>query len=129
MYYNKSRQNSSYKEELYYAIVKINVTYNNTSVVLTDKLGNVLSWETSGHCGFKGAKKSTPFAAQLVGEKIRQKIVDREIKKIAIEIKGPGSGRESALRAFISDEFDVLSIKDVTPLPHNGCRLPKKRRI
>lgn len=111
------------------AMVKINVTFNNTLVSLTDTAGNVLAWSTSGANGFKGSRKSTPFAAQLAVEEVCRKAKDFQIKKLMVEIKGPGVGRESALRAFIGQEFEVLSIRDKTPIPHNGCRLPKRRRI
>jgi small subunit ribosomal protein S11 len=111
------------------AMVKINVTFNNTLVSLTDMSGNVLAWQTSGTNGFKGARKSTPYAAQLTAEAICVKAKEFQVKKLVIEIKGPGVGRESVLRAFSGQDFEVLSIRDKTPIPHNGCRLPKKRRI
>jgi small subunit ribosomal protein S11 len=111
------------------AIVKINVTFNNTLVSLTDTLGNVLVWATSGTNGFKGSRKSTPYAAQLATEEVCRKAKDFQVKKVMVEIKGPGVGRESALRAFANQDFEVLSIRDKTPVPHNGCRLPKRRRI
>ncbi|MFT6072359.1 MAG: small subunit ribosomal protein S11 [Alphaproteobacteria bacterium] len=111
------------------AIIKINVTFNNTLVSLTDTAGNVLAWATSGSNGFKGSRKSTPYAAQLATEEICRKAKDFQVKKVMIEIKGPGVGRESSLRAFANQDFEVLSIRDRTPIPHNGCRLPKRRRI
>lgn len=111
------------------AIVKINVTFNNTLIALTDTVGNVLVWATSGTSGFKGSRKSTPYAAQIAAEEICRKSKDFQVKKVMIEIKGPGVGRESVLRAFSGQDFEVLSIRDKTPIPHNGCRLPKKRRI
>jgi small subunit ribosomal protein S11 len=111
------------------AIVKINVTFNNTLISLTDTSGNVLAWQTSGTNGFKGSRKSTPYAAQLAAEAICVRAKDFQVKKLLIEIKGPGVGRESVLRAFSGQDFEVLSIRDKTPVPHNGCRLPKKRRI
>lgn len=117
------------KKNVPLAIVKINVTFNNTLVSLTDTNGNVLAWSTSGANGFKGSRKSTPYAAQIASEDICRKAKDYQVKKLMLEIKGPGVGRESALRAFIGQDFEVLSIRDKTPIPHNGCRLPKRRRI
>ena len=111
------------------ATVKINVTFNNTLISLTDTSGNVLAWSSSGVNGFKGSRKSTPYAAQIAAEEVCRKAKDFQVKKLIIEIKGPGVGRESVLRAFSGQDFEVLSIRDKTPIPHNGCRLPKKRRI
>ena len=111
------------------AMVKINVTFNNTLITLTDNSGNVLAWSSSGANGFKGSRKSTPYAAQIAAEEICNKIKEFQVKKLMIEIKGPGAGRESALRAFANQEFEVLNIRDKTPIPHNGCRLSKRRRI
>jgi small subunit ribosomal protein S11 len=111
------------------ATVKINVTFNNTLISLTDTVGNVLAWSSSGVNGFKGSRKSTPYAAQIAAEEVCRKAKDFQVKKLIIEIKGPGVGRESVLRAFSGQDFEVLSIRDKTPIPHNGCRLPKKRRI
>lgn len=111
------------------ATVKINVTFNNTLISLTDTAGNVLAWSSSGVNGFKGSRKSTPYAAQIAAEEVCRKAKDFQVKKLIIEIKGPGVGRESVLRAFAGQDFEVLSIRDKTPIPHNGCRLPKKRRI
>lgn len=111
------------------AMVKINVTFNNTLITLTDTSGNTLAWASSGANGFRGSRKSTPYAAQVAAEDICKKAKDFQVKKLMIEIKGPGAGRESVLRAFANQEFDVLSIRDKTPIPHNGCRLPKRRRI
>lgn len=111
------------------AMVKINVTFNNTLITLTDTSGNALAWATSGANGFRGSRKSTPYAAQVAAEDICRKAKEFQVKKLLIEIKGPGAGRESVLRAFAGQEFEVLSIRDKTPIPHNGCRLPKRRRI
>ena len=111
------------------AMVKINVTFNNTLITLTDTSGNALAWASAGANGFRGSRKSTPYAAQVAAEDICKKAKDFQVKKLMIEIKGPGAGRESVLRAFANQEFDVLSIRDKTPIPHNGCRLPKRRRI
>ena len=111
------------------AMVKINVTFNNTLITLTDTSGNTLAWASSGANGFKGSRKSTPYAAQVTAEDICKKAKDFQVKKLIISIKGPGAGRESVLRAFANQEFEVLSICDETPVPHNGCRLPKRRRI
>lgn len=111
------------------AMVKINVTFNNTLITLTDTSGNALAWATAGANGFRGSRKSTPYAAQVAAEDICRKAKEFQVKKLLIEIKGPGAGRESVLRAFAGQEFEVLSIRDKTPIPHNGCRLPKRRRI
>lgn len=111
------------------AVVRINVTYNNTIISLTDTAGNVLAWSSSGARGFKGARKSTPYASQMVAETICSRAEDFKVKKIIINIKGPGAGREAVLRAFAHQSFEVLSIRDISSLPHNGCRLPKRRRV
>ena len=110
-------------------IVHIQSTFNNTVVTVTDEAGNALSWCSSGAKGFKGSRKSTPFAAQLAAENAGKKAKDNGVKTLEIEVKGPGSGRESALRALQSTGFIITSIKDVTPIPHNGCRPPKRRRV
>jgi len=107
----------------------ITSTYNNTIITLTDPQGNVLSWTSAGTIGFKGAKKSTPFAASKVAEAIYQIIKKFGIEKVAIFVKGIGSGRESAIRSLAARGLDIFSIKDVTPVPHNGCRPRKARRV
>jgi len=107
----------------------IHASFNNTIVSITDRQGNLLSWATSGGSGFRGSRKSTPFAAQVAAETAADRAADYGLKNLEIFIKGPGPGRESAVRALNSKGFKVTSITDVTPLPHNGCRPPKKRRV
>jgi len=109
--------------------VYITSTYNNTLITLTDKLGNVLGWTSAGHIGFKGAKKSTPFAASKVAESIYQIAGKFGILKVEVFVKGIGSGRDSAIRSLAARGLEILSIKDLTPVPHNGCRPPKVRRV
>nr|YP_010393687.1 ribosomal protein S11 [Gephyrocapsa ericsonii]UPY84566.1 ribosomal protein S11 [Gephyrocapsa ericsonii] len=110
-------------------IVNIKSTFNNTIVNITDKQGNTLFWASAGGCGFKGAKKSTPFAAQSAAEKVGSMAVEQGMKQAEVIISGPGNGRETAIRALQSCGLEVLLIKDITPVPHNGCRPPKKRRV
>lgn len=117
------------KRKLTAGILFIESTYNNTKVVLADKEGNTLAWSSSGALGFKGAKKGTPFAASKIGELLGEKALGAGIKEIDVVIKGTGSGRESALRSFVAHGIEVLSIKDRTPVPHNGPKPPKPRRI
>lgn len=111
------------------AKVYISATFNNTIVSVTDLEGNVISWASTGLHGFKGSRKSTPYAARIVGEDAITKALEHGVKQVEIIIKGPGSGRESALRAVASSGIKVSQIKDTTPVPHNGCRPPKRRRI
>lgn len=110
-------------------IVHVAASFNNTIITITDQKGNALSWSTSGACGFKGSKKSTPFAAQVASETAIKKAQEHGLKEVDVIVKGPGGGRESAVRALQSCGVKVLSIKDVTPVPHNGCRPPKRRRV
>ena len=107
----------------------VNATFNNTIISITDKDGNVLSWSSAGSKGFKGSRKSTPYAAQVAADDAAIKAADYGLKNIDVEVKGPGSGRETALRALQARGFKILSIKDTTPMPHNGTRPPKKRRV
>lgn len=104
-------------------------TFNNTVISIADNYGNVISWATAGKVGFKGSRKNTPFAAQVAAENAAKIAMDMGLKTIDIEVKGPGSGREAAIRSLQASGLDVISIKDVTPIPHNGCRPPKKRRV
>ena len=127
MTYQRSSKAKDKKRNITCGVVHIYATFNNTLVTLTDVQGNVLCWSSSGGAGFKGARKSTPYAAQLASESISQKAKAFGLKSVEVYVKGPGSGRESALRA-LKGGFNVTSIRDVTPMPHNGCRLPKKRR-
>jgi len=110
-------------------IAHVNSTFNNTIITIADVQGNTISWSTAGACGFKGSRKSTPYAAQLAGEDAGKKAMDHGIKTLEVEVKGPGSGRESALRALMALGITITSIRDVTPIPHNGCRAPKRRRV
>jgi small subunit ribosomal protein S11 len=109
--------------------VVVNATYNNTIITITDKQGNTVSWSSAGHMGFKGSRKSTPYAAQITAEDAGRKAQEHGMKDLDVRVKGPGSGRESALRALQSIGFTIKSIMDITPIPHNGCRPPKRRRI
>ena len=110
-------------------IAHILATFNNTIVMITDRSGNVLSWASCGSTGFSGSKKSTPFAAQITAETVAKKAVEHGMKTVEVFVKGPGSGRESAIRALQAAGLGISVIKDVTPIPHNGCRPPKRRRV
>ena len=110
-------------------IAHVHASFNNTIVTITDRQGNTLAWSTSGANGFKGSRKSTPFAAQVAAETVGKSAVECGVKNIEVRIKGPGPGRESAVRALNAAGFKITSISDITPVPHNGCRPPKKRRI
>ncbi|MEZ5690597.1 MAG: 30S ribosomal protein S11 [Rickettsiales bacterium] len=110
-------------------VAHVNASFNNTIITITDMQGNTVSWSSAGHHGFKGSRKATPYAAQVTAEDAGRKAQEHGMKTISIIVKGPGSGRESALRAFQAIDFTVTSIKDVTPVPHNGCRPPKRRRV
>ncbi|MBS6105414.1 30S ribosomal protein S11 [Anaerococcus sp.] len=107
----------------------INSTFNNTMVTITDMQGNALSWASAGQLGFRGSRKSTPFAAQEAAETAAKKAIDQGLKTVEVYVKGPGSGRESAIRSLQAAGLEVTIIKDVTPIPHNGCRPPKRRRV
>jgi small subunit ribosomal protein S11 len=109
-------------------VVHIKSTFNNTIVSITDPQGNVIAWASSGAVGFKGSRKSTPFAAQLAAEKAARAAQEHGLRRAEIQVKGPGSGRDTAVRSIQNAGIEVISIKDVTPVPHNGCRLPKRRR-
>jgi small subunit ribosomal protein S11 len=110
-------------------VAHIQATFNNTIVTITDVTGNVISWSTSGAKGFKGSRKSTPFAAQMAAEDAAKKAQEHGLRSIEVWVKGPGSGRESALRALQAAGLNITLIRDVTPIPHNGCRPPKRRRV
>lgn len=110
-------------------VAHISATFNNTMITITDSQGNTVSWSSAGVKGFGGARKSTPYAAQIAAEDAGKKAMEHGMKTLDIEVRGPGSGRESALRALQSVGFDITSIRDVTPVPHNGCRPPKRRRV
>jgi len=117
------------KKNVAEGIAHIHASFNNTIITITDRQGNALSWATSGGAGFKGSRKSTPFAAQVAAEAAGKAAQECGVKNLEVKIKGPGPGRESALRALNAAGFKITSIQDVTPVPHNGCRPPKKRRI
>ena len=110
-------------------VVHVSSSFNNTMVTITDVQGNTIAWSSSGLMGFKGSRKSTPYAAQLAAEDAGKKASEHGLKNVDVEVSGPGSGRESALRALHSIGFTISSIRDVTPIPHNGCRPPKRRRV
>ncbi len=107
----------------------IKATFNNTIISLTDSYGNVISWASAGRLGFKGARKNTPFAAQLAANNAAKEAMDLGLRRISVMVKGPGSGREAAIRSLQAAGLEVIAIKDVTPIPHNGCRPPKRRRV
>ena len=117
------------KKNISSAIAHVNSSFNNTLVTITDHQGNTIAWSSSGSMGFKGSRKSTPYAAQLAAEDAGKKASEHGVKVVDIEVQGPGSGRESALRALQIVGFEVNSIRDVTPIPHNGCRPKKRRRV
>ncbi|MFZ9967765.1 MAG: 30S ribosomal protein S11 [Steroidobacteraceae bacterium] len=124
-----SKARKKAKRQVSDGIAHIHASFNNTIVTITDRQGNTLAWATSGSNGFKGSRKSTPFAAQIAAEKAGRLAQECGVKNIEVLIKGPGPGRESAVRALNAVGFKITSISDVTPVPHNGCRPPKKRRI
>lgn len=110
-------------------IAHIQATFNNTIITIADKNGNTISWASSGAVGFSGSKKSTPFAAQRAAESVARKAKELGVKQVEVYVKGPGSGRESAIRAIQAAGLSIIAIRDVTPIPHNGCRPPKRRRV
>ena len=116
------------KKNISSGIAHVNSTFNNTMITISDENGNTISWSSAGLMGFKGSRKSTPYAAQMAAEDAGTKALEHGVKTLRVEIQGPGSGRESALRALQSTGFTITSIKDVTSIPHNGCRPPKSRR-
>ncbi|MEO1956758.1 MAG: 30S ribosomal protein S11 [Methylophilaceae bacterium] len=117
------------KKNIAEGVAHVHASFNNTIITITDRQGNALSWATSGGQGFKGSRKSTPFAAQVAAEVAAKSAQENGVKNLEVRIKGPGPGRESAVRALNAAGFKITSITDVTPVPHNGCRPPKKRRI
>ena len=110
-------------------VAHVNASFNNTMITITDAQGNTIAWSSSGSLGFKGSRKSTPYAAQVAAEDAGKKAMEHGVRTLEVEVKGPGAGRESALRALQSVGFVITSIRDVTPIPHNGCRPPKRRRV
>ncbi|MGB1580826.1 MAG: 30S ribosomal protein S11 [Nevskiales bacterium] len=117
------------KKNIADGIAHIHATFNNTIVMITDRQGNALAWATAGGCGFKGSRKSTPFAAQVAAEKAGTSAAEHGVKNLEVRVKGPGPGREAAVRSLNANGFRITNITDVTPIPHNGCRPPKKRRV
>ena len=126
----KTRRKTKKKERVdAHGKAHIKATFNNTIVSLTDTYGNVISWASAGRSGFKGSRKNTPFAAQIAAETAAKEAMDLGLSKVEVEVKGPGSGREAAIRSLQAAGLEIMSIKDVTPIPHNGCRPPKRRRV
>ena len=125
----KTRTKKKVKKNIASGVVHIQSTFNNTIITITDPGGNVVAWSSAGVQGFKGSRKSTPFAAQQAAEDAAKKAMEHGMKTVEVYVKGPGAGRESALRALQATGFNVTAIKDVTPIPHNGCRPPKRRRV
>jgi small subunit ribosomal protein S11 len=117
------------RKNVTYGVAHIKSSFNNTIITFTDQQGNTLSWASSGNVGFKGTRKSTPFAAQLAAEAAAKRAADHGVRKVDVMVKGPGSGRETAIRSIQNAGIEVVGIKDVTPIPHNGCRQPKRRRV
>ncbi|HEX3485204.1 MAG TPA: 30S ribosomal protein S11 [Micropepsaceae bacterium] len=117
------------KKNVAVGVAHVNATFNNTIITITDPQGNAVSWSSAGALGFKGSRKSTPYAAQVAAEDAAKKAVEHGMRTLEVEVSGPGAGRESALRALQSVGLNVTAIRDVTPIPHNGCRAPKRRRV
>ena len=117
------------KKNVPYGVVHVQASFNNTIITFTDPLGNVLSWSSSGSLGFRGSRKGTPFAAQQAAQNAANMARDHGMRSVEVRVSGPGSGRESAIRALAAAGLDVKTIRDVTPMPHNGCRPPKRRRV
>jgi small subunit ribosomal protein S11 len=111
------------------AVAHVHASFNNTIITITDRQGNTLSWATAGGCGFRGSRKSTPFAAQVAAEKAGNAAAEMGVKNLEVKVRGPGPGRESAVRSLNNVGFRITHIEDITPIPHNGCRPPKKRRV
>ena len=124
-----ARARKKEKKNVVVGVAHVAATFNNTIITITDGTGNAVSWSSAGMMGFKGSRKSTPYAAQVAADSAARKAMEHGVKVLEVEVKGPGSGRESALRALQTVGFSVTSIRDVTPIPHNGCRPPKRRRV
>jgi small subunit ribosomal protein S11 len=124
-----ARTRKKVKKNVVDGIAHIHASFNNTIVTITDRQGNTLGWATAGGSGFRGSRKSTPFAAQVAAERVGEVVKEYGLKNLEVEVKGPGPGRESAVRALNNAGFRITNITDVTPIPHNGCRPPKKRRV
>ncbi|MBM3693548.1 MAG: 30S ribosomal protein S11 [Actinobacteria bacterium] len=117
------------RKNIAYGIAHIKSSFNNTIITITDQQGNTIAWASAGNVGFKGSRKSTPFAAQLAAETVARRAMEHGVRKVDVMVKGPGSGRETAIRTIQNTGIEVVGIKDVTPIPHNGCRPPKRRRV
>jgi small subunit ribosomal protein S11 len=117
------------KKNVAYGVAHIKSSFNNTIISITDPEGNVLAWASAGNVGFKGSRKSTPFAAQLAAETCARRAMEHGVRRVDVLVKGPGSGRETAIRSLAGAGIEVSSVKDLTPVPHNGCRPPKRRRV
>ncbi len=125
----RQQKKKKIKKNVPQGIAHIQATFNNTLITIADSDGNTIAWSSAGSKGFKGSRKGTPFAAQIAAQDAAQKARDHGMKRVEIRVKGPGSGRESAIRALQAAGLDVIAIRDVTPIPHNGCRAPKRRRV
>jgi small subunit ribosomal protein S11 len=117
------------RKNIAYGVAHIKSSFNNTIITIADQEGNTIAWASSGNVGFKGSRKSTPFAAQLAAETAARRAMEHGVRKVDVVVKGPGSGRETAIRSIQNAGIEVVGIKDVTPIPHNGCRPPKRRRV
>tara|TARA_Y100000590_G_scaffold342688_1_gene391368 strand:- start:2633 stop:3022 length:390 start_codon:yes stop_codon:yes gene_type:complete len=126
---DKAKIKKKDKKNITSGVAYVNATYNNTMITITDVQGNAIAWSSAGGMGFKGSRKSTPYAAQVAAEDAAKKAMEHGMSTIEVMVKGPGTGRESALRALQTTGFNITSIKDITPIPHNGCRPPKRRRV
>ncbi|WP_025899892.1 30S ribosomal protein S11 [Sneathiella glossodoripedis] len=126
---DKTRIRRRERKNITSGVAHVSATFNNTKIMITDAQGNAIAWSSAGSQGFKGSRKSTPFAAQIAAEDAGKKAQEHGMKTLEVEVKGPGSGRESALRALQAVGFTITSIRDVSPIPHNGCRPPKRRRV
>ena len=125
----KTKTKKKVRRDVGFGVAHIQATFNNTIITITDHEGGTICWASSGTAGFKGARKGTPFAAQLAGKEASTKARDLGVKYVDVRISGPGAGRESAIRALQSSGLEIKSIRDVTPIPHNGCRVPRRRRV
>jgi small subunit ribosomal protein S11 len=126
---NAQRVRRRERKNITSGIAHVNASFNNTMITITDDQGNTVAWSSAGAQGFKGSRKSTPYAAQVAADNAAKKAAEHGVKMLEVEVKGPGAGRESALRALQAAGFTITSIRDVTPIPHNGCRPPKRRRV
>ena len=126
---DKTRVRRRERKNISSGVAHVNATFNNTMITICDAQGNAISWASAGALGFKGSRKSTPYAAQVAAEDAAKKAMEHGMQTVDVRVKGPGSGRESALRALQTAGFTVTTIRDVTPMPHNGCRPPKRRRV